>query len=146
MTPMDDTSIPTGEIVPVAGTPFDFLDENTIGARIKDITCPSAGGGYDHNLCVKSDGWGKLSHVATCTGVSGRRLTLLANAPGVQFYTGNFLGGLAGKAGATYNKHDAFCLETQYYPDAINQPQFPTCLLSPGEVYTHNMLCKFDTA
>ena len=61
MTPMDDTSIPTGEIVPVEGTPFDFTSEQTIGARIKDITCPSAGGGYDHNLVVKADGWGKLS-------------------------------------------------------------------------------------
>jgi aldose 1-epimerase len=61
MTPMDDTSIPTGEIVPVEGTPFDFTSEQTIGARIKDITCPSAGGGYDHNMVVKADGWGKLS-------------------------------------------------------------------------------------
>ena len=61
MTPMDDTSIPTGEIVPVAGTPFDFTTATPIGARIKDITCPSAGGGYDHNLVVKADGWGKLS-------------------------------------------------------------------------------------
>lgn len=64
MTPMDDTSIPTGEIVPVAGTPFDFTSEEIIGARIKDITCPSAGGGYDHNLVIKADGWGKLSRAS----------------------------------------------------------------------------------
>jgi aldose 1-epimerase len=73
-------------------------------------------------------------------------MTLLANAPGVQFYTGNFLDGVSGKAGATYEKHHAFCLETQYDPDSINQPQFPSCLLNPGEVYAHSMLLKFDTA
>jgi|EP01043_Picozoa_sp_COSAG02_P002381 aldose 1-epimerase len=73
-------------------------------------------------------------------------MSLFANTPGVQFYTGNFLDGVDGKAGAKYEKHHGFCLETQYYPDSINQPQFPSCLLKPGEVYSHSMLCKFGTA
>ena len=66
MTPMDDTSIPTGAIVPVVGTPFDFLAAKPIGKHIKDITCPSAGGGYDHNLVIDSDGFGRLSKARLC--------------------------------------------------------------------------------
>ena len=147
MTPMDDTSIPTGEIVPVAGRCFDFFSAPMkIGARIGEVTCPSAGGGYDHNLVVKSDGHGKLSHVATCTHeASGRKMELFSTAPGVQFYTANFLENHPGKGGTVYDKHHGFCLETQHFPDTINKPHFPPCLLKAGEVYVHSMIHKFST-
>ena len=144
---MDDTSIPTGAIVPVAGTCFDFTTPQAIGARIGEITDPSAvrlprelsvppqlggrltrgayvpqGGGYDHNFCIKGDGYGKATHVATCVHEgSGRKMQLYATAPGVQFYTANFLSGVTGKDGVGYEKHHGFCLETQHYPGSSSQ-------------------------
>ncbi|KAL5210590.1 hypothetical protein ABZP36_006213 [Zizania latifolia] len=142
ITPVDQTSIPTGEMMPVSGTPFDFLTESTIGSRIDQVP-----GGYDHNFVldcgeVKSG----LCHVAKVTDPSSLRvLDIWADAPGVQFYTGNFLDGVAGKGGALYGKHAGICLETQGFPNAVNQPNFPSVVVRPGEKYKHTMLFEFST-
>ena len=76
---------------------------------------------------------------------TGRCMRVSTDAPGVQFYTGNFLAGVAGKSGAVYDAHAGFCLETQHFPDAVNQPDFASCLLEPGGMYTHNMEHRFFT-
>uniref|UniRef100_A0A0D9VVR6 Aldose 1-epimerase n=1 Tax=Leersia perrieri TaxID=77586 RepID=A0A0D9VVR6_9ORYZ len=142
ITPVDQTSIPTGEMVLVSGTPFDFLTESTIGSRIDQVP-----GGYDHNFVldcgeVKSG----LRHVAKVTDTSSLRvLDIWADAPGVQFYTGNFLNGIVGKGGAVYGKHAGLCLETQGFPNAVNQPNFPSVVVQPGEKYSHTMLFEFST-
>jgi aldose 1-epimerase len=153
-TPIDETSIPTGALTDVAGGCFDFVTApQKIGARIGEVTASDghegAGGGYDHNMVVASDGFGKLSHVATCAHEgSGRKMELFASTPGVQFYTSNFLGPANGpfKGGAAYDKHHGFCLETQHYPDTINQPGFPASTLHAGEIYSHSMVHKFSAA
>ncbi|CAM0873310.1 unnamed protein product [Alopecurus aequalis] len=142
ITPVDQTSIPTGEFMLVSGTPFDFLTENEIGARIAQVP-----GGYDHNYVLDS-GIVKsgLQHVAKVTDPSSLRvLNIWANAPGVQFYTGNFLSGVLGKGGAVYGKHSGLCLETQGFPNAVNQPNFPSVVVHPGEKYMHTMLFDFST-
>ncbi|KAL7139513.1 hypothetical protein ABFS83_09G057300 [Erythranthe nasuta] len=142
ITPVDQNSIPTGEITPVKGTPFDFTTESKIGSRIHEI-----GIGYDHNYVLdcgdeKSNG---LKHAARLKDpISKRVLDLWTNAPGVQFYTANYVNGVVGKGGAVYEKHGAACLETQGFPNAINQPNFPSVVVRPGEKYKHSMLFEFS--
>lgn len=141
ITPVDQTSIPTGELMPVGGTPFDFLTESEIGSRINQVP-----GGYDHNY-VLDCGEVKLGlrHVAKVTDPSSMRvLDIWADAPGVQFYTGNFLDGVVGKGGAVYGKYAGLCLETQGFPNAVNQPNFPSVAVHPGEKYRHTMLFEFS--
>lgn len=141
-TPVDETEIPTGEIKAVTGTPFDFLKENKVGSRINEVR-----GGYDHNY-VLDCGEEKLGlkHVAKVKDPkSSRVLNLWADAPGVQFYTGNYLDGITGKHGAKYEKHAGLCLETQGFPNAINQQNFPSVVVKPGETYKHSMLFEFST-
>ncbi len=154
-TPTSDTQIPTGEIRPVAGSPFDFTaplaDAHTIGERIDDVA--EADGfdacqGYDHNFVINTGGIGgnpaALSLAAEAIDPSsGRTMALYTNAPGVQLYTGNFIEGVPGKDGATYDKHAGFALETQHFPNSVNTPNFPSVLLSPGEVYSHTMHYRF---
>ncbi|PNT74498.1 hypothetical protein BRADI_1g15770v3 [Brachypodium distachyon] len=143
ITPADQTSIPTGEFMPVSGTPFDFLTESEIGGRIGQVPA-----GYDHNYVLDSPGEVKsgLRHVAKVTEPSSLRvLNIWADAPGVQFYTGNFLDGVVGKGGVVYGKHAGLCLETQGFPNAVNQPNFPSVVVHPGEKYTHTMLFEFST-
>jgi aldose 1-epimerase len=136
-TPVDETSIPTGELAPVAGTDFDFQKAHKIGERSESIgTAPTTG--YDHNYVV--DGGGKPGKLVKCATVheagSGRVLEIFTDQPGVQLYTGNFLdGSVVGKGGWKYIKHSALCLETQHFPDSINQKGFPTTVLRPGQVY-----------
>lgn len=142
LTPVDQTSIPTGEFMPVSGTPFDFLTGNMIGSRIDQVP-----GGYDHNYVLDS---GEvrlgLRHVAKVADPSSSRvLDIWADAPGVQFYTGNFLHGIVGKGGMVYGKHSGLCLETQGFPNAVNQPNFPSIVIHPGEKYQHTMLFEFST-
>ncbi|WVZ59692.1 hypothetical protein U9M48_009802 [Paspalum notatum var. saurae] len=142
ITPVDQTSIPTGEFMSVSGTPFDFLDGNRIGSRVSQVP-----GGYDHNYVLDS-GEVKLGlrHVAKVSDpLSLRVLDIWADAPGVQFYTGNFLHGITGKGGAVYGKHAGLCLETQGFPNAVNQPNFPSIVIHPGEKYRHTMLFEFST-
>ena len=137
-TPTDATLIPTGQISPVEGTPLDFTKPTVIGARIESLIAgPTLG--YDHNFVLRPrDAQGqptfaaKLKHPA-----SGRTLTVLTNEPGIQFYSGNFLHDQLGKQGKKYPLRSAVCLETQHFPDSVNQPEFPSILLQPGQQYGH---------
>jgi aldose 1-epimerase len=134
-TPVDAGLIPTGELAPVAGTPFDFRKPEVIGARIDaDNEQLKLAGGYDHNFVLNGK-LGTLHLAAIVTDpVSGRKLTVETTEPGVQFYTGNFLDGtFTGRHGVKYEKHAGFCLETQHFPDSPNHPDFPTTELKPGE-------------
>jgi len=134
-TPVDDTLIPTGKIDPVQGTPLDFTKAEKIGARIKELK--GEPGGYDHNFVVDREPGDKgLKSVAKVSADSGLTLEVLSTEPGVQFYTGNFLDGTnIGKGNAVYKKNNGFCLEPQHFPDSINQPNFPSVVLKPGETY-----------
>ncbi len=137
-TPVDSGLIPTGELAPVAGTPFDFRQPTRIGAR---IDAPDEqirrGGGYDHNFVLDRKSPGKLELAAEAHDpISGRTLSVFTTEPGVQFYTGNFLdGALKGKSGQAYGKRRGFCLETQHFPDSPNQPAFPSTVLTPKQTY-----------
>lgn len=136
-TPTDPTSIPTGEIVPVEGTPMDLRQSTPIGAHIDDPFDQLAQAkGYDHNYVVDGEP-GTMRPFARC--VSHRTGIVLVGEttmPGVQLYTANFLQeGRRGKAGAVYAPRHAFCLETQFYPDSPNRPEFPSAVLEPGRVY-----------
>lgn len=136
-TPVDETLIPTGEIRPVDGTPFDFRTPAAIGERIgADDEQLRRGGGYDHNF-VKRAGSDLVARVTDPS--SGRTMTVRSDQPGVQLYSGNFLPGdgepLVGKGGAEYRYRGAFCLETQHFPDSPNRPEFPSTALRPGEEF-----------
>jgi aldose 1-epimerase len=137
-TPIDETLIPTGEIVPVAGTPFDFRESHPIGERVDQLN-DKPGKGYDHNFVLNpKKGGEELNLVAKVREPkSGRVLTVKTTEPGVQFYGGNFLDGVSGKGGKKYAYRSGFCLETQHFPDSINQPNFPPAVLKPGEKYRH---------
>lgn len=135
-TPVDDALIPTGEIAPVEGTPLDFREFHAIGERI-DSLGDGPGAGYDHNFVLNNQD-GDLALAAKVRDPqSGRILSVFTTEPGVQFYGGNFLKGQRGKQGKTYPYRSAFCLETQHYPNSVNQPSFPSIVLHPGEEYTH---------
>jgi len=140
-TPVDEGLIPTGELKSVKDSPMDFTKAMTIGSRIKEIDI----GGYDHNYVLNS-GAGKLALCARAyEPTSGRVMEVHTTEPGVQLYTGNFLdGSLVGKDGKTYNKHYAFCLETQHFPDSPNKPDFPSVVLRPGEKYETTTVHKFS--
>jgi aldose 1-epimerase len=145
-TPVDSTSIPTGEIRPVDGTPFDFRTPTAIGARINDNNEQlKFTGGYDHNFVINKPA-GRMDTVARVYDPSsGRVLEVFSTEPGVQFYTGNFLDGtITGKGGWVYEKHDAFCLEPQHYPDSPNHPNFPSVVLHPGQTYRNTILYLFS--
>lgn len=134
-TPVDDTLIPTGEIVAVEGTPFDFREFHVIGERVEQLN-DKPGKGYDHNFVLNNQD-GDLALAATVRDPkSGRVLKVFTTEPGVQFYGGNFLDGVKGKGGKAYAHRSGLCLETQHYPDSINQPKFPNAVLKPGETYT----------
>jgi aldose 1-epimerase len=136
-TPVDSGLIPTGQLVPVAGTPLDFRKPETIGARIDaDNEQMKLGGGYDFNFVVNGPA-GTLRPAATVFDPdNGRRLTVETTQPGIQFYSGNFLDGtVTGRYGITYQKHAGFCLETQHFPDSPNHPNFPSTELKPGHTF-----------
>jgi aldose 1-epimerase len=136
-TPVDAALIPTGELKPVEGTPFDFRKATAVGTRIgADDAQLHLGHGYDHNWVLDSGG-GKLVEAAEVyEPSSGRVLKVLTDQPGIQFYTGNFLNGtIKGKGGKPDELRSALCLETQHFPDSPNHPDFPTTELKPGERY-----------
>jgi aldose 1-epimerase len=145
-TPIDSGLIPTGELVPVKGTPFDFLTAHKIGDRIEAaVEQLKLGKGYDHNwvLDAKSGSLAKAAEVHEATG--GRVLEVWTNQPGIQFYTGNFLDGtIKGKGGKVYGRRAALCLETQHFPDSPNQPKFPSVVLKPGQNYHTTTIWKFS--
>uniref|UniRef100_A0A7C9D9S6 Aldose 1-epimerase n=1 Tax=Opuntia streptacantha TaxID=393608 RepID=A0A7C9D9S6_OPUST len=142
-TPVDETTVPTGEILPVKGTPFDFTSEKRIGQDIDKV-----GLGYDHNYVLDcGDEKMGLKHAARVRDPSSKRvLDLWTNAPGMQFYTGNYVNGINGKGGAVYGKHAGVCLETQGFPNAVNQPNFSSVVYQPGQKYQHSMLFEFSVA
>ena len=150
-TPVDETLIPTGEIAPVAGTPFDFTQPTAIGERIRDGSSEQIviGHGYDHNWVLDRDDpeGGELIEAATLTDPdSGRVLEVSTTEPGIQFYSGNFLDGtLIGTGGRVYRQGDGLALETQHYPDSPNQPDFPSTELAPGEEFTSTTVYAFST-
>lgn len=147
ITAVDSTLIPTGERMPVAGTPFDFNTATAIGARIDSPHVQLKRGiGYDHNYILK-DSSKTLHQAATVYGPStGIFMEVLTTEPGVQFYGGNFMtdtdhDGIKGKA---YPYRTGLCLETQHFPDSPNQPSFPSTILKPGETYSTNTTYKFS--
>jgi aldose 1-epimerase len=148
-TPVDATLIPTGELAPVEGTPFDFRQAKAIGRDIEQTDEQlKFGGGYDHNWVLnRTKGDGELELAATLyEPTTGRVLEITTTEPGVQFYCGNFLTGvLKGKSGKPYVHRGGLCLETQHYPDSPNQPEFPNTILKPGETYTSKTVFKFST-
>jgi aldose 1-epimerase len=147
-TPVDGTLIPTGELAPVAGTPFDFRKPTAIGARINGSHPQlKAGGGYDHNWVLNRQGSGLQLAARVVEPKTGRTLDIATTEPGIQFYSGNFLDGkLTGKAGAVYRHRTGFCLETQHFPDSPNQPTFPSTILKPGEEYRTRTVFTFGVS
>lgn len=138
-TPVDATLIPTGELAPVAGTPFDFTKPTAIGSRINATNEQlKLGGGYDHNWVLRAGKTAALHSAATVFDpASGRVLKVLTTEPGVQFYSGNFLDGArVGKTGAKYGHRSGLCLETQHFPDSPNHKNFPSTELKPGQTYS----------
>ena len=144
-TPVDATQIPTGEILPVDGTPFDFRKPAVIGARIDaDDEQIRRGKGYDHNWVIKRDGGGLAAAARVVEPKTGRTLSVATTEPGMQFYAGNNLDGtLVGKAGRSYGKRSGLCLETQHFPDSPNHPNFPTTILRPGERFRSETVFTF---
>jgi len=143
-TPVDKGLIPTGELKPVAGTPFDFTKATAIGARIEQKDEQLVfGKGYDHNWVLNGDGMKKAAEVYDPK--TGRVMEVSTDQPGLQFYTGNFLDGtIHGKGGKVYGHRAAFCMETQHYPDSPNKPSFPTTELKPGETYHTVTVYRFS--
>jgi aldose 1-epimerase len=147
-TPINPTLIPTGELRPVDGTPFDFRKPIAIGARINDDNEQlKFGKGYDHNFVVKH----QEAHLALAAQVtdpaSGRVMEVLTTQPGVQLYTGNFLDGtIHGKGGKVYGYRSALCLETQHFPNSPNQSNFPSTELKPGQTFHETTIYKFPPA
>jgi aldose 1-epimerase len=147
ITPVDKGLIPTGQIENVVYTPMDFRSPMAIGAHINDQNEQLAfGKGYDHNWVLKGSA-GSVRKVAELYEVgSGRRMVVLTDQPGLQFYSGNFLDGSAkGKNGVAYKQRSGLCLETQAFPDSPNKPQFPSVTLRPGQKYHQTTVYQFST-
>ncbi len=145
-TPVDETLIPTGEIAPLDGTPLDFRTATAIGARIDaEHEQLGFGSGYDHNYVLDRQAEGLAVAATVHDPITGRTMDVLTEEPGVQFYSGNFLDGqLTGKGGVNYQHRSGFCLETQHFPDSPNQPEFPSTVLRPGEVYSTATVYRFS--
>lgn len=141
-TPADEQSIPTGEILPVEGTPMDFREKKAVGRDIEqDYEALNFGTGYDHNWVLNGSGYRKVGEMSSSE--SGITMEVYTDLPGIQIYSGNFLIAEPGKAGAVYKKRAAICFETQYYPDAVNKEQFEGPVLKAGEVYETTTAYKF---
>jgi aldose 1-epimerase len=148
-TPVDATLIPTGELRSVAGTPFDFRKPAAIGLRIRDGRDQQIvyGRGYDHNFVLDGRAGELHEAVRVEDPKSGRVMDILTTAPGVQFYSGNFLdASIAGKSGVVYRQGDALALEPQLFPDSPNHPGFPSARLAPGSTYRNTIVYRFSTS
>ena len=149
-TPVDATLIPTGDLVALAGTPFDFRTPTAIGARIdKQDPQLQNGRGYDHNFVLdrSSPGGGLIVAARVVEPASGRTLQISTTEPGLQFYSGNFLDGtIRGKGGHVYPLRSGFCLETQHFPDSPNHANFPSTILRPGEEYRSRTVFAFGVS
>ena len=148
-TPVDAGLIPTGTIMPVINTPFDFTNPAAVGTRIDEANDDQIkyGLGYDHNWVIDNPNSGALAIAAEVSDpASGRTLQVSTTQPGVQFYTGNFLDGtITGKGGKVYNKRAAMCLETQHFPDSPNHLAFPSTILKAGDTMKSRTTWKFST-
>lgn len=146
-TPVNEHLIPTGEIAPVAETPFDFTDYTPIGKRVDDNHPQLAyAGGYDHNFVLNREpGSNDLELAASVYDPESLRLMeIFTTEPGIQFYGGNFLQGVeTGKRGEVYLHRTSFCLETQHFPDSPNQPGFPSTVLEPGQIFQSKTIHRF---
>jgi aldose 1-epimerase len=146
-TPVDAGLIPTGEVRAVAGTPFDFRQTTPIGARIADRSGAqlARGDGYDHNYVLRG-GRSREPKLAArlADALSGRVLELSTSEPGLQFYSGQYLGSTEAATAAIYGRHAGLALEPQCFPDAPNKPEFPSALLRPGETYRHVSVYRFS--
>ena len=147
-TPVDETLIPTGELRPVEGTPFDFRSAKPIGQDIgKDDQQLTFGLGYDHNFVLEESEKEMRLAARVYEPTSGRVMEIRTVEPGIQFYCGNFLDGrLKGKSGKQYVHRGGFCLETQHFPDSPNQESFPSTILRPGEHYRTKTIFSFSTS
>jgi aldose 1-epimerase len=144
-TPVDAGLIPTGELAPVAGTPFDFKTPTPIGSRIEqDNQQLKYGMGYDHNWVLNKTGSALTKAAEVHEPKTGRTMEVWTTEPGLQFYTGNFLNGSLKGKGKTYPRRGALCMETQHFPDSPNKPAFPTTELKPGETYHSTTIYKFS--
>lgn len=138
-TPVDQLLIPTGEIAPVAGTPFDFTTPHVIGSRIDQVP-----GGYDHNFVLSHQKSDSVRFAARLKDPrSGRYMDILTQEPGLQFYSGNFLDGTLRSGDWVFEKYAGLCLETQHFPDSPNNPHFPSTVLRPGEIYKTSTIKRF---
>jgi aldose 1-epimerase len=144
-TPVNKDLIPLGELRPVKNTPFDFTKPTAIGERINQNDEQLVlGKGYDHNFVLNRTGSGTELAARVHEPQTGRIMEVYTTEPGVQFYTGNFLDGIAGKNGQFYKQRFGFCLETQHFPDSPNQPAFPSTILKPGDTYHSRTIYKFS--
>ena len=150
-TPVDDELLPTGEVLAVAGTPFDFREHGPIGQRFDALGpahghAPGGGSGWDHNWCLGAPGAdGLVEAAAVHDPVSGRTLRLRSTEPGLQLYTGGYLDdSVAGKGGARYRQFGGFTLETQKFPDSPRFAHFPTAVVREGDTYRHLMVLDFS--
>jgi aldose 1-epimerase len=143
-TPVNETAIPTGELMTVSGTPFDFTRGRAIGSRIEQPDDQlRLGKGYDHNFVLNKHG-NELSLAADVYDpVSGRGMQVWTTEPGLQLYTANYLEKAVGKAGKIYHPREAFCLEAEHFPDSPNRPSFPSVTLKPGGLYSQTTIYKF---
>lgn len=142
--PVDDALIPTGELKDVRGTPMDFTVSAEIGARLAQIAANPPG--YDHCYVLNQPANVKLKPAARVEEPrTGRVMEVFTTEPALQLYTANFIDGTLKSRGAVFKRHHAFCLEAQHYPDSINQPQFPSTLLKPGQTYRQTTVHKFST-
>jgi aldose 1-epimerase len=145
-TPIDATLIPTGAVEPVAGTPLDFRTPTPIGAHLRDgFPQLVLAQGYDHNFVVNGPPGALRPAARVEHAASGRVMEVTTTEPGVQLYTANFIdGSLVGPSGRIYRQGDAFTLETQHFPDAPNQPSFPSTVLRPGEIFSSSTVFHFS--
>ena len=140
-TPSDKALIPTGEIHNVEGTPLDFTEPKTIGARIGELKQTR---GYDHNYVLKNSSGSLVPAARVYEPKSGRIMEVHTTEPGMQFYTANGMRGINGKDGKIYNRHYGFCLETQHFPDSPNKPHFPSVVLRPGQQFRSMTVFAFS--
>lgn len=143
-TPVTPGLIPTGEIVSVKGTPFDFLKAKRVGDEIDaDDEQLKIAGGYDHNWVLDGESGTVRQFASVTEPVSGRCLKAYTDLPGVQFYAGNFIGRQTGKGGTVYDVRSGLCLETQYFPDTANKPAFPKAVFGPDRAYKSTTIYQF---
>ncbi|MBQ8600075.1 MAG: galactose mutarotase [Clostridia bacterium] len=141
-TPVDEWLLPTGELRPVTGTPFDFTVSKAIGAEVEaEEEQIRLGGGYDHNFVLRGEGY--RSAAVAVSPETGIRMECFTDLPGLQLYTGNFLEQPTGKAGPI-GKRRGFCFETQFFPDSPNRPEFPSCTLRAGKRFASTTVYRFE--